>query len=86
MGCTLSPSHVTLAATFLRLWLASWHDMPERVMSSSDDVPEVRARVSSSVESDCLGDEVRVFEMVAAVRVRRHCFVRRVRRSRRDWV
>ena len=75
--------HRTLAATFLRLWLTSWHDMPEAGMSSSDDVPEVCARVTSSAESDSSGDMVRVFEMVAAVRVRRHCFVRR---SRRDWL
>ena len=63
----------TLAARFLRYW----RDCPPGLIASSDeDVPVVRARVSSSSESDSSGDVVRTFEIVAAVRLRRHRFVR----------
>ena len=52
------------------------------ISSFSDDLPAVRNPVPSSSESDSSGDVERIVEM-AAVRLRRHCFVRR---SRRDWV
>ena len=78
---TVEESHLDLVA------VKDVHQISTRLHSALSVLfrwlPVVRARVLSSSESDSSGDKVRVFEMVAAVRLRRHCFVRR---SRRGWV
>ena len=77
---TVEESHLHLVA------VKDVHQISTRLHSALSVLfrwlPVVRARVLSSSESDSSGDVERIFEM-AAVRLRRHRFVRR---SRRDWV